>query len=71
MEEDRYIVIIGISDSDLKTMYKGMLKDAFDENPNLTSIYTLIEIVDYKGGDKFAKVIQGISEMCIRDRYIT
>ena len=61
VEEDRYIVIIGISDSDLKTMYKGMLKDAFDENPNLTSIYTLIEIVDYKGGDKFAKVIQGIS----------
>ena len=25
VEEDRYIVIIGISDSDLKTMYKGML----------------------------------------------
>ena len=24
-------------------------------------IYTLIEIVDYKGRDKFAKVIQGIS----------
>ena len=34
VQENRYIVIIGISDSDLKTMYKGMLKDAFDENPN-------------------------------------
>lgn len=58
-EQERYVVVVGILDSYLETVYKGMLKDQFAENPNLSLIYTLIEIDNYEGGDDFARVIQG------------